>query len=89
MIFLSLGIQYPKATNHSALDDLSNAILFDEKHTFLEISRYFRTFSKNFLIKLLKMYYFSICLKKVSEPCVTFSRVRTKNTNCLKNLRKS
>ena len=52
-----------------------------------EISKIFKTFLK----KIAKMHYFSIYFKKVNKPCVIFSRIWTKNTNCweiLRNFRK-
>ena len=39
----------------------------------------FRKFSKNFLKKLRKMYYFSIFFRTFKKSCVNFSRLWTKN----------
>ena len=40
----------------------------------------FRKFAKKFPKKIAKMLYFRLFCKKISKPCVTFSRVWTKNT---------
>ena len=58
----------------------------DEKHNLLEV---LRKFWKLFLRKLLKMHYFCLFYTKVYTPCVNFSRVWTKNTNCWKSFEKS
>ena len=49
--------------------------------------RIFENLQKKFLRKLQKMHYFSIFCKKFNKPCVHFSRVWTKNTNCLEIFR--
>ena len=40
----------------------------------------FRKFAKKFRKKIAKMQYFLLFCKKISKPCVKFSRVWTKNT---------
>ena len=50
-------------------------------------SKKFRKFLKIFLRKLLKMPYFSIFFKKISNPCVKFLRRWTKNPICWRFLR--
>ena len=47
----------------------------------------FENLQKNFLRKLQKMHYFSKFFKRFNKPCVNFSRVWTKNTNCWEILR--
>ena len=58
----------------------------DEKHELLGKFEKFSQISKIFLQKIAKMHYFSIFFKKFNKPCVNFSRVWTKNTNCWENL---
>ena len=68
--------------------DLTNyALVFRAFGRKTQIVGNFENFSKNFLRKLQKMNYFSIFFKKFNKPCVNFSRVWTKNTNCWEILR--
>ena len=56
----------------------------DQNDNLLEILRKFSKFLKNFLLKIVKIHYFSIFFKSVNKLCVNFLRVWTKNPNCWK-----